>query len=45
MVNVKGTRKIRAVVSLICAKLQIDDKELDAFIGKGTVKPIKAGKK
>jgi hypothetical protein len=44
MIDIKKTRRSRAVVQLICEKLQITDKELDAFITKGTVKPIKAVK-
>ncbi len=34
MVNIRGTRRFRLAVGLICEKLEIDNKELDAFIVK-----------
>jgi len=40
MVVLRNTRRFKKAVELVCAKLQINDKELDVYITKGTVKPL-----
>jgi hypothetical protein len=45
MISVKNTRRLRSSIELICAKLGIDDKELNEYIKKGTVKKPAAPKK
>ena len=40
MISVRKERRHRMVVKLICEKLGIDDKELNVYIEKGTVKPL-----
>jgi len=34
MVNVRGTRRLRLAVELICEKLQITNKDIDAYAAK-----------
>lgn len=45
MVNVKGTRRIRSAVELLCEMQGITDKELDAFAKTGKTPAKKTGKK
>ena len=41
MINLDNTRKRKLAVVLICEKLGIDEKELNAFISNGKVKSLK----
>lgn len=48
MANVKGTRRLRLAVGLICEKLEIKDTDIDAYAQKlasVTVAPKKGAKK